>query len=79
MPYPLTESFSGNIGLCWYNFRTGESDYILGIPSRLTDYIPQDVAAQGLYQSYIGLGEAPLVAMSHVLAASPDEKKESAQ
>jgi len=54
----------------WFNFRTGEYDFISGDPENMKDYIPQSTAAQGLYGCYTALGDEPLEAARKVLSDS---------
>jgi hypothetical protein len=51
----------------WYNFRTGQTDY-QDIPTDFSNYIPQGVAEQGLYQIYIEMGDMPIEAALKVLS-----------
>lgn len=61
----------GSIKL-WHNFKTGESDHHEGCPpdDKMKEYIPQLLAAQGLYDCYIGQGSTPMESMGKVLKAS---------
>jgi len=54
--------------LAWFNFRTGEYDFMSGDPENMKDYIPQGRAAQGLYDCYIALGDEPMEATRKVLS-----------
>jgi len=54
----------------WYNYRTGEHDHLqLGWVGDFSAYIPQIPSAQGLYQTYIAMGETPLEACGKTLSA----------
>lgn len=53
----------------WYNYQTQKHEFI-ATPTDLAPYIPQDPAAQGLFECYVGLGDSPLIAAVKVLKAS---------
>ena len=56
----------------WYNFKTGEYDFIRS-PDNMKDYIPQNSAAQGLYDCYIKMGKSPTEASIETLKACVGE------
>jgi len=54
--------------LSWWNFRTQEYDRFSGIPKDFSGYIPQDPAAQSLYNLLIEhKGKSPVQAAMHIL------------
>jgi len=61
----------------WYNFITGEYDYIEGTPEDMHPYLPQDPSAQGLFNTYIAMGldkrEAAKKTLLAVLGIKEDE------
>jgi len=59
----------------WYNFATKAHEYI-ETPEDFTNYIPQQPAAQGLYQLYIEMGETPTEAAIKVYTACVGEVRE---
>jgi len=54
--------------LRWFNFKTGEFELIEN-PTDFTNYIPQSVAAQGLYKCLIELGNDQTASAIMVLEA----------
>lgn len=63
-----------NNKMAWFNFRTREYDYILGIPENPKDYISQYPAAQNMYDLLIeNLGYTKEEAMLKVLSAQVGE------
>ena len=59
----------------YYNFRTGGSDEYehAWLLDDYTDYIPQNVAAKGLYHCYISQGNDPFRAFLKTLCACVGE------
>lgn len=53
----------------WFNYRTGEYDYLDGQIEDYSPYIPQDNAVQGLYAAHVATGKTPLVACQKTLEA----------
>ena len=53
----------------YYNFTTNEYDYLDTAPEDWRAYIPQQPAAQGLYNCYVKVGDAPVEAAKKVLQA----------
>lgn len=51
----------------WYNFQTGEWEYLTSTPENLAPYIPQGQVEQALYVLYQKTGCTPLQAMIKVL------------
>ena len=58
-----------NQEMYWYNFRKQEYEYI-PTPTDFRDYIPQQQAAQALYQLYLQGGDAPIIATRKILEIS---------
>jgi len=61
----------------WHNFKTGKSECIVGLPApdKMSQFIPQDPAAQELYQTYIAMGKSPIESLELVLRATLPLKK----
>jgi replication-associated recombination protein RarA len=55
----------------WYNYRTGDYDYNPDLTSDTVarQYIPQNVAAQGIYDCHRGMGQSITEAMIATLTA----------
>jgi hypothetical protein len=43
----------------YYNYRTGQADALFGAPEDWSDYLPQQAAVQGIYQTYLDMGRTP--------------------
>ncbi len=56
----------------WDNFKTGKSECIVGFPApdKMSQFVSQDPAAQGLYETYIAMGKSPVESLELVLKAS---------
>ena len=59
----------------WFNYATQQHEY-RSTPADFTNYIPQNPAAQGLYQCYIQMGETPIEAAIKVCRACVGEVNE---
>lgn len=55
--------------MAWWNFKTEKWEHSCGLPDNITDFIPQDPAAQGLYQCHIKLGKSVAEALCETLKA----------
>lgn len=51
----------------WWNFQTGETDWLTETPADFAPYIPQSDAAQNLYKLYQQTGSTPIEAALKVL------------
>ncbi len=51
----------------YYNYRTGEHDYLTPPPQDWSDYIPQHSPAQSLYRLHQEMGKTPIEAALLVL------------
>lgn len=58
-----------HLELRWFNYKTETYESLAGTPpiERIGEFLPQNPAAQGLYEVYRALGNAPLEAMRLVL------------
>lgn len=64
----------------WYNFGTGEYDYLYESPENFADYIPDIPAAQSMYALLVKMGNSPIESALRVLTACVGEPaKESGQ
>lgn len=52
----------------WYNYRTGEVDYLTESPSDYSDYIPQHPSAKAIYDIHLKMGKSKAEAAIEVLS-----------
>ncbi len=55
--------------VAWYNYQTKSYDYLQDIPKDLRAYIPQDEAAQGIFNCHFWGGDSQREAARKTLTA----------
>ena len=66
-----------SITIVWFNFRTGQYDYLDNAPTDFHDYIPQIPAALGYYEISLELGKTPIEACKATLEIITKKSEEA--
>lgn len=64
----------GKLLAAWCNEKTGQTDWLEGLPIDFRPYIPQIPAALGMFECYLQIGLAPVDAYIKTLKACLGEK-----